>query len=442
LDDQLNPTIISVDSKTEAISSKSKFKEHWLNFERNEIFLLLSFFFYGLAFANYEPYAPVWLSQFFEVDSFLILGFVSAIPNLIIIIGTVFWGVLGDKFGSKKFVLIGLIAYTLLFFALIFSTTPIFFLVAIIIGYIFGSAQATNFFALATKSVSKPKEVILAKITITLSFSWAVFSPLVGYIYDTFENSMIIQLIIAVGTCIVSFVLILFVKEKRVEVEKEVEVPLDQMNGTAKKRTPLLLVPVLFIALMFLVFTFQSTASFWAYTSIYFLEILNVDGIYYSIFLIVKTSLAIPFSFLLGRVKSQNRVRLVIILVTAWMIINYLFISLFPSNWLLFLFMNSIPMYPIYNILFYSLVTSSSTYKRRATAYGIFNTIGTGGYVIGIIVLGVIADYSPLGIYIMLRVSLIFASIAFIFAILLYFIKTPIIKQKKEITSAISFDEL
>jgi len=242
---------------------------------------------------------------------------------------------------------------------------------------------------------------------------------------------MIIQLIIAVGTCIVSFVLILFVKEKRVEVEKVVEEPIDDMNGAAKKRTPILLIPALFIALMFLVFTFQSAAGFWAYTSIYFLETLNVDGIYYSIFLIIKTSLAIPFAFLLGRVKSQNKAKLVIIIFTAWMIINYLLISLFPSNWLLFLFMNSIPMYPIYNILFYSLVTSSSTYKRRATAYGIFNTIGTGGYVIGIIVLGVIADYSPLGIYVMLRVSLIFALIAFIFAILLYFIKTPPIEQNK-----------
>ncbi len=113
------------------------------------------------------------------------------------------------------------------------------------------------------------------------------------------------------------------------------------------------------------------------------------------------------------------------------MIINYLLITLFPGNWLLFLFMNSIPMYPIYNILFYSFVTSSSTYQRRATAYGIFNTIGTGGYVIGIIVLGIIADYSPLCIYVMLRVSLIAASIALIFAILLYFITTPTIEQNK-----------
>ncbi len=59
------------------------------------------------------------------------------------------------------------------------------------------------------------------------------------------------------------------------------------------------------------------------------------------------------------------------------------------------------------------------------------NARRTSGYVIGIIVLGVIADYSQLGIYVMLRVSLIFASIAFIFAILLYFIKTPPIEQNK-----------
>lgn len=76
-----------------------------------------------------------------------------------------------------------------------------------------------------------------------------------------------------------AFLLILFVKEKRIAGEKELEEPIDQMNGVTKKRTPLLLVPALFIALMFLVFTFQSAGSFWAYTSIYFLETLNVESL-------------------------------------------------------------------------------------------------------------------------------------------------------------------
>ncbi len=417
----------SIENATGVIPKKSKFKEHWLNFERNEIFLLLSFFFYGLAFANYEPYAPIWLSQFFQVDSFLIIGFVSAIPNLILIMGTVFWGVLGDKFGSKRFVLVGLIAFTSLFFVLIFSTSPLFFLIAIVIGYIFGSAQAANFYALSTKSIKKPKEVILAKITITLSLSWALFSPLVGYIYDSFENSMTIQLIIAVATCFVAFLLILFVKEKR--VEKEVEKPTEKINIGIKKKTPLLIVPALFISLMFLVFAYQSAGGFWAYTSIYFLETLQKPGIYYSIFLIIKTTLAIPLSFMLGRIKSQNKVKLVIIIFTAWMTLNYLLVILFPNYWLLFLIMNSIPMYPLYNVFFYSFVSASTSYKRRATGFGILNTVGTGGYVIGIILLGVIADHSSINILVMLRISLIFAATSLICAIILYFVKSPVIDQ-------------
>ncbi|MCE7745214.1 MAG: hypothetical protein GPJ52_08795, partial [Candidatus Heimdallarchaeota archaeon] len=55
---------------------KGKTKSNWFTFERNEILLLLSYFLFGVAFANYEPYAPLWLNQIFSEDSFLIIGFV------------------------------------------------------------------------------------------------------------------------------------------------------------------------------------------------------------------------------------------------------------------------------------------------------------------------------------------------------------------------------
>ena len=85
-------------------SHKSITKNVWLNFEKNEIFLLLSLFFLGMAFSNYEPYAPLWLNQIFSEESFLIIGFVVVIPSIITAVGTAGWGFLADKFGTKRFV--------------------------------------------------------------------------------------------------------------------------------------------------------------------------------------------------------------------------------------------------------------------------------------------------------------------------------------------------
>lgn len=59
--------------------NEGKTKSNWFTFERNEILLLLSYFLFGVAFANYEPYAPLWLNQIFSEESFLIIGFVVAI---------------------------------------------------------------------------------------------------------------------------------------------------------------------------------------------------------------------------------------------------------------------------------------------------------------------------------------------------------------------------
>ena len=90
--------------------SEGKTKSNWFTFERNEILLLISYFLFGVAFANYEPYAPLWLNQIFSEESFLIIGFVVVIPSIITALGTAGWGFLADKFGTKKFVIISYVS--------------------------------------------------------------------------------------------------------------------------------------------------------------------------------------------------------------------------------------------------------------------------------------------------------------------------------------------
>ncbi|MCK5183945.1 MAG: MFS transporter, partial [Candidatus Heimdallarchaeota archaeon] len=139
-----------------AAQTEGKTRSNWFTFERNEIFLLISYFLFGVAFANYEPYAPLWLNQIFSEESFLIIGFVVVIPSIMTALGTAGWGFLADKFGTKKFVIIGYVSFALMFLGLIiiqiFTQTSIYFLIVILIGFLFGSAQASNFAALATRT--------------------------------------------------------------------------------------------------------------------------------------------------------------------------------------------------------------------------------------------------------------------------------------------------
>jgi predicted MFS family arabinose efflux permease len=174
---------------------------------------------------------------------------------------------------------------------------------------------------------------------------------------------------------------------------------------------------------------FQATAGFWAYSSKYFTENLGVEWKYYAILLMVKTAMAIPLSFLLSRVKSTKRNSWIAIIFVVWSCLSYLMMMLFPDRWILLFVLYSIPMYPLYNITFFSLVTTITNEKKRATAYGILNSIGTFGYISGILLLGLFADLSSKGIEIMFLVSVIFACVTLMIAILMFVIRT-----RKEIT--------
>ncbi|MHA1188583.1 MAG: MFS transporter, partial [Candidatus Heimdallarchaeota archaeon] len=153
-------------------------------------------------------------------------------------------------------------------------------------------------------------------------------------------------------------------------------------------------------------------------------DTLMVDGKYFSIFLIIKTAVAVPLSFLLSRIKSTKTYSWVAIIFIGWICLDYLLMMLYPMNWIMIIIIYSVPMYPLYNIAFYSLVTNLTNKEKRATAYGVFNTIGTVGYIIGILLLGLAADKSSEGIFVMLKVSLIFGAITLAIAVLLFITKT------------------
>jgi MFS family permease len=362
------------------------------------------------------------------VESFVIIGLVSIIPNAMIIIGTLLWGFLADKFGIKWFVVGGLIFMGLMYLSLIFSTNSVLFLAMIFVGYFFGSAQSANYYALGTTTSSKPKGVILGKITAITSIAWIIMSPISGRIHDNFgENAMKIQLIIATTGSLIAVILACLVKENRIQKQEAND------QKAVKKSIPIATYPILFIVTVVLAFFMQSTmGGFWAYNTVYFIETLNVKAIHYSIFLIGTTTIAIPISIIFGNVTSNKAISGSAIVYFFTQNLVFLFMTIFPRNAILGMILYSIPVYPFYMVCMYSLVANFTSKERRAAAYGIFSSIGILGVVIGILILGVLADSSPLGIFVMLRYSLVYAIITLVMTVILFILIKRRFKDNKE----------
>ncbi|OLS31955.1 MAG: hypothetical protein HeimAB125_13730 [Candidatus Heimdallarchaeota archaeon AB_125] len=426
--------------------------------ERNEILILSGIFFLGMSTAMFMPYAPIWLAQIFNVDQYFIIGFVAIIPNFIIAIGTTVWGIMSDKFGNKKFVFMGYIAACLMYFTLMFINKPFVFLAVMLVGYIFISAQTSNIYSYATLTSSKKKEIILGEVTATFSLAWLVASPIAAAIHDnaaTFSlkwysssqlssivnissqsptNGIInfaavlskffsdeiannpaqgVQLFIAVICCAIASIIIIFTKEKRFrEKLKEADQPIK-----LGKLTDFVLI---FAVLMILSF-FQSATSggFWSYSSLYFIEFLNTPALYFSYFLIGTTTVAVFLSLLLGRIVKIRKITIAVICCTLIQVLIYLFMFLFPSNVILGLVVYSFPMYVISTISMNSLVGTYSNKLRRASAFGIFNTLGYAGSISATLIMGFTADKSPKGLVAMLGFALGFSICTFALAIIL-----------------------
>ena len=281
-------------------TSKEKIRD-WISFEKNEILLLLSIFIFSFAFANYEPYVPEWLQQIFLLDSYLFIGLIVVISRIISAITNPIWGMLADRFGRKNIAIFGNSAFSLMFLSLLFTQKSYHFLIIIVIGYFFGTAQFASFYALAVKSIKKPKGIVLAKISITGSFAWLIGSPLIGYIYDKYVNSMIIQLIIALGTCLLSTILLVPINQNKQELLKE------EKSVNRAFREPITKTPVIFLSIIILTFLFQLSSGFWPYNFIYFRVNLGVSGLNYSYSLIAKTALGIIFAFILGAIRKIKK---------------------------------------------------------------------------------------------------------------------------------------
>ncbi len=445
--------------ENQLVQEKKKFPR--LNFARNEILILVSFFFLGISTAMFAPYAPVWLKELFGVETYFIIGFVGVIPSFVIAFGTWIWGIFADKFGKKPFVLLGIGASGVMYFALMFVQTPLAFLIGILIGNVFISAQTANFYAYATLSTTKKKERILGEIAASFSLAWLIGSPIAATIQDNITSSnqpellrqfldaasgiissqlvenpgMAIQLFTAVIACIVSFTVISFAKndiiiEKTKDEKYEVEQIENNETTTKFSKNRQILIIILIIGF----FQQASSGGFWAYSSYYFRVELGAKWVQYSYFLIVVTTIGFILSLVFSRITKSKKVILMLIIMTFLQIGICSTMAIFPENLVLNLIVYSIPMYVVFSILLYGLVGTYTERKRRATAFGIFNTIGLLGSVSSSLILGLAADRSSIGLFVMFYVVVGFSITVFLLSVLLMLLFRRNQKNEKQLS--------
>jgi len=433
-------------------------KKKFFFMEKNEILILTGIFFLGISTAMFSPYAPIWLLQIFNVDPYFILGFVSIIPYFVIAIGTTVWGIMSDKFGNKRFVFMGFITSGLMYFTLMFINNPYAFLAVMLVGYIFISGQTSNIYSYATLTSSKKKEVILGEIAATFSLAWLVASPIAAVIHDnvaTFSlnwyssssvSSIIslnaqtptngilnfasflskffsaelvnhpaqgVQLFIAIISCAIASIFILFTKEERREKKQAKEQELKKIGKLTEFK-------LIFVVLMLVAF-FQNATSggFWSYASLYYIDFLRAPAVYFSYFLIGTTTTGVVLSLLLGRLAKIRKITSAVMAFTFLQILIYLLMTLFPLNVTLGLIVYSFPTYVISTICLTGLVGTFSNKFRRATAFGLFNTIGIAGSISAILLMGIVADKSSKGLISMLSIALGFSICTFVLTIIL-----------------------
>ncbi len=428
---------------------QEKKKSPKLNFVRNEILILVSFFFLGLSTAMFAPYAPVWLKELFGVETYFVIGFVGAIPSFVIAFGTWIWGIFADKFGKKPFVLLGIGASGFMYFALMFVQTPLAFLIGILIGNVFISAQTANFYAYATLSTTRKKERILGEIAASFSLAWLVGSPIAATIQDNItslnqpdflrqfldstsgiissqlvENpGMAIQLFIAVIACIVSFTIVSFAKnDMTIEKTKDEKYEVEKIENNESKIKFSKNRPILILILIIGFFQQASSGGFWVYSSYYFRVELGALWVQYSYFLIIVTTTGFILSLVFSRITKSKMVIFMLIIMTFLQIGIYSTMAIFPENLVLSLIVYSLPTYVVFSILLYGLVGTYTEIKRRATAFGIFNTIGLLGSVSASLILGLAADNSSIGLFVMFYIVVGFSVTVFLLSILLMFL--------------------
>jgi hypothetical protein len=182
--------------------------------------------------------------------------------------------------------------------------------------------------------------------------------------------------------------------------------------------------------LLIIAFFQQATSGgFWAFASLYFIDTLGTPATHFGYFLIATTAIGVVLALFLGRIVKLKGVMISILACTFIQLLIYTLIAIFPTNSTLGLIVYSFPMYVTSSISLYSLVGSFSNKLRRATAYGIYNTVGLSGLILVVIFMGLSADRLPQGIMVMP----IFATITSIFPLLISIILSFYLLKKRQL---------
>ena len=343
--------------------------------------LYFSYILYNISMGLYNSFLPIHLRSLGA--SIFLISLLSAIPALIIVFLTPIWGMMSDQVKSRKlFIMVGMIANTVLFLTFIFLDMPIQFIVALGFFEIFICALQPNLEAFATQIIVQKGRAVGILMT-SRSIGLALGAFIGGIIFEILgmQQNFILGFLISAF----SILIIYNMKEEKIDESKNKKFfNLAPYQALLKNRT---LIPVYVIAFLFSFGIVMFSSLF----SIYFISIggsKTLLGITNSIIFIIAIIVSTPAGILAD--KIGRKYLLIFGTIVCSLTTGLLY---FTSDPLITAALWAFPLHPYISIASIAIIADHTTNHNRGAGIGLLIVVQSVARMIGPPIGGALAEY-------------------------------------------------
>jgi len=344
------------------------------------ISIYLSYILYNLSIGIYSGFLPIHLYSLGA--SLFIVSLLSAVPALITVFATPFWGMISHKIQFRKmFIILGLVAKIFCFIIFILTNIPLNYIISLGFFTIFICALEPNLQSLVTQTSSKAGRA--SGLLLTSRSIGSSLGAIMGGIL--FENSSIrINFILGILFSILSIGILVKVKEKHIlnrEDSKLFEVASYKTIIKDKNLIPIYISNFLY---------FFGNVIFGTFVSIYLSEIggsKTLIGLSNSFISIITLISSTPIGILVDKIGRKP-------ILTFGFFCCALFNSFlyFTNDPLITAVIWGIPFHQYITISSMSLISDNTSEKNRAAGLGLLIITPSIGRVVGPILGGLLVD--------------------------------------------------
>lgn len=344
----------------------------------------ISYIFYNISIGLYSFFLPIHLNSLGA--SMFIISLLSSIPALIIVFGTLLWGMLSYKIQSRKFfIMLGLIANGFCLIIFIFLSTPIEYIITLSFFSMFICALQPNFEAFITQEMEKKGKAGGILLT-SRSMGLSIGALTGGVIFEIFGMQK--NFILGVLSSILAVLILIKLREKKIQnISNFKFFDITPYRNILKDRS---IIPVYLTAFMF----YFGVLMFASLFSVYFVKIggsKTLLGITNSVIFIIAIIVSTPAGILADKIGRKPILIFGNLCCSLLMAILY-----FINDPVITAIIWAFPLHPYISISSIALIADHTTETNRGVGMGLLLISQSIARVIGPITGGLLADLMTL----------------------------------------------